>query len=335
MRFIIFFFCYFMLTIRLLAQADSSKASAVFPTDPLDCSSRYKQIFIKDYAFIIDEDSNYSFTVDFIRRIKNAYYIGAHTTVLDSTIFVKILEPRIAKPNRKGIIQVGNSYEMCLMRYYPYPLSHTIDYYINYNFLFGKRLVSMQSTDCLSYIFFTNNLEGLYYTNMESKSFVSNGSTKIQNIHNTEIVYNIFLSIVRKDKSVTEPIVDGCAVIANAKKQADKYSLVDHRHIHCVPPFKLKTKRYKFNHDTKKLNLSEKLCYILMGAYSFRCAYDTNDIFSSITVQDINLVYDNESYVTYRLLWTSSLIRRDFCTYFSFKLSKNGMKLVGICSCLH
>lgn len=324
-------FC-FVQIINLAAQTDSINAPSAFPIDPLAPPSKYTQVLIRDYAFIIDEDSTYSFTVDFIRRIKNAYYIGAHTTVLDSTIYVKIIEPLINKPNKKGIIRVGNSYKMRLIRYFPYPLSHAIDYYINYNFLFGSKIVSLQSTDCLTYIFSTDDLEGLHYINKKSRTSGRISSDPSQNFQDKKIAYKTFISIIQKDKSTTEQLVDRLAVVACAKTQARKYSIVDQQHIQCVPPFRLKTERYLFNHNTKGLNLSEKLYFMMMDACSLYCDYDTSELPSSISIHKMDVVYYEKSYITYRFLWTSSLFRGEFCTYLSFKKSKDEMKLVGICS---
>lgn len=328
-----FYFILFCILIvpHLSAQIDEAKSTSVFPIDPLAPPSKYRQVAIRDYAFIIEENNTYSFTVDFIRRIKGAYYIGAHTIVLDSTIYVKILEPLIYEHDTNERIQVGHSYDMRLKRYFPNPLSHTIDYYVNYNFLFGRRIVSLQSTDCLSYIFSTDDLVGLHYINKND----SRHKSPTRSEQDDEIAYSTFLSIIRKNKYTSEQFVNRLSVVSCAKKQAKKYSLVNHKKIHCIPPFSLKTRRQNFNEDTKGLNMSEKLYYLIMDGCFNYYKYDESDLLSSISVNKLDKIYQDKLYITYRILWTTSLIDRNFCTYLSFKRCKGNMKLIGICSSLY
>lgn len=281
-----------------------------------------------DNAYLIKDDSLYLVTVDFLWRIKNAHYIGAHIHIADSTVYVKILEPITNNGICGEKIKTGESYQMRLFRYYPFQLSHEIDYYHNYNLLFGKTIVSLQATDCLDYIFTTDNLHGLSYLD-NNDSLCDDLSTEVrQFVYDNGIALQSFLAIIQKDEQKIRSLVDSCAVMNRQCKMAIPYSLVEHGNVHCLPPYKLKNQKQWFREKTDCLNLSDKLFFAMTNSYFDKCFF--TEIFPSITINKIEVVYYQGKFVTYRLLWSSSLVSHSFCTYLSFKKYNNHIKLIGL-----
>lgn len=288
-------------------------------------TSYAQAVIINDNNHLVKENELYLITVDFLWKIKNAHYIGGHINIADTLVYIKILAPkekRDKKSNEK--IKIGNSYEMTLFRYYPYELCHEIDRYHNYNLLFGDKVVCLQATDCLNYIFTTDNLQGLYYFVLDTSS-----TNLKHHVQEREIAYDTFMSILKKDQQFIDKIVDVPTVISCQRKMACSFSIVDHQYIRCLPPYKLKDKFHWCEIAAKEFNLPDKLFFMVTHLASFS-EFSAFEISSYVTIKSIDSVYDNGKYMTYRILWVSSLDPYEFCTYFSFKKDKESRKLVGI-----
>ena len=160
----IFSFLFFVITAcHLSAQSEDS----LFCNDPL--INPQTLIWVVDYSYVLQEDTPYDIEVCEIKKLKHAYFVCGritfHDTVFvfgrfrdkelyqDSVVRVRILIPKDSRTKWGERIKTGKNYSMCLNRYYPYPLSHgTQDYYYNYNFLFGKKVIGLQTVS-FSYIF--------------------------------------------------------------------------------------------------------------------------------------------------------------------------------------
>lgn len=298
--------------------------------DSIPNEQKQDTVIIKDNASLIKEDSLYDITMDFVWRIKNAYYIGGHTNIADTTIYVKILEPK-TKVNSKGSkIKIGDTYGMRLFRYYPHCLTHSIDYYHNYNLLFGKRVVCLQATDCISFIFTTNYLTSLHYLN-EDSFFRKTSLDKRHSIQEKETVITTFFSIIKKDKRSIKQLVDFSAIKACQKKMGCSYSIVDHQNIRCLPPFSIRKNSQGLKKSIKTFDFSDMLFNKLTTPYLSH--YKSSELETSINIGNIGLVYSDDKYITYRILWGSSLFPSVmYCTFLSFKKNKEGIKLIGLSS---
>ena len=321
--------------IGIYAQNNEKKDSTSFPIDSL--APRYQNVIIRDYAFIINEDSIYLFSIyKPIRRIKNAYYIPASTKVMDSTIDVKIIVP-ITNKTKGEKIRSGNTYTMQLKRYYPYYLQHGLEYHYNYNFLFGKKLVTFQAIAC-SYIFTTDNLEGLRYISDTNKK----QNEYIPNISPESFIY----MILQKDTLKIRQDIDVSSVHSKYKKFGKYTSVIKDKRLrrkYCrilnYPPGTKVLKeipfRVKRNSSLKDIIKSEekdedKLFYLLTKPYTNK--FQTFNI-DSINIIESKLMYSKPPYYTYRVIWTfSSMSSVKFVTYLTIKNRDNHFKLVGMSS---
>lgn len=199
--------------IGIYAQNNGKNDSTSFPVDPL--APQHPGVIILDYAFIINEDSTYLFNIYKFRRIKNAYYIPASTKIMDSTIRVKIIVPK-TNTTRGEKICSGKTYTMQLMRYYPYYLQHGLHHNYNYNFLFGKKIVTFQAIAC-SYIFTTDNLEGLRYVSDTNKK----QNEYIPNISPESFIY----MILQKDTMKIHQFIDVPTIFSKYKKFGESHSV--------------------------------------------------------------------------------------------------------------
>lgn len=321
-----FLFLFFVQIVNLSAQPNMGERRV--DSIPTPREQKQETVVINDYAFLIKEDSLYNIIVDFVWRIKNAYYIGGHTNIADTTIYVKILEPETKNISMVPKIRIGDVYEMRLFRYYPYRLSHSTDYYHNYNLLFGKKIVCLQATDCLNIIFTTNNLHGLHY--FRENSFPNNFSSNLQQyIQRKDMASIMFWSIIQKNNQFINRHINSSAVKACQKRKSCPYSIVDHQNIHCLPPFVVKNNHRWINNATKAFDFSDMLFNMITSPYLNM--NNTTELETSITINNIDIVYFNDKYVTYRILWVSSLfLPINCCTYLSFKKHKGNMKLIGI-----
>ncbi len=296
--------------------------------DSIPNEQKQDTTIINDNALLIKEDSLYDITVDFVWKIKNAYYIGGHTNIADTMIYVKILEPKTKVNNKGSKIKIGDTYGMRLFRYYPYCLTHSIDYYHNYNLLFGKRVVCLQATYCLSFIFTTNSLTGLYYLTEDSLPPPFNIQHPIQE---KETVATTFFSIIQKNKQSIYQLVDFSAIKNCQKKMGCSYSIVDHQDIHCLPPFSIRKASQGLKKSIKAFDLSDMLFNKLTSPYLNH--YESSVLKTSVKINNIGLVFSDDKYITYRILWVSSLFPSIMCcTFLSFKKNQEGIKLIGLSS---
>lgn len=324
-----------LFVIGVYAQNNKKNDSISFPVDPL--APQNPSVIIRDYDFIINEDSTYSFKIFKPRRIKNAYYIGAYTKVMDSTINVRIIVPK-TNTTKGDKIRSGNTYTMQLRRYYPYYLQHGLHYNYNYNFLFGKKLVIYQ-VFAGAYIFMTDNLEGLRYISDTNKK----QNEYIPNISPESFIY----MILQKDSLKIRQDIDVSSVLSKYKKFGEYMS-----------PFKYKRLRKKYcqilNYPTGKKVLKDHPFRVKRGCY-YRDIVKSEgkdedklfyllamppyeDEFQKINIDSINimeskLMYSKPPYFTYRVIWDySPKPNLKHVTYLTIKNKNNYFQLVGMSS---
>lgn len=325
--------------IGVYAQNNGKNDSTSFPVDPL--APRKPLLIINDYAFIINEDSTYSFKIyKTIKRIKNAYYIRAYTKVMDSTIRVDIVEPRtnIKEGER---IRSGNTYTMQLKRYYPYYLvNHDSHYNLQYiyNFLFGKKVVLFQPF-CCTYVFTTDNLEGLRYVSDTNKK----QNEDIPNITPESFIY----MILQKDSLKIRQEIDVSSVLSKYKQFRGHSTKIKYKHfpknsriVRMSPPgtkflkwpsSRVKKGRY-IRSKIQKVKSEEKdenkLFLILTEPY-----YDRFQTFNidSVNIIESKLMYSKPPYYTYRVIWDyAPRPKQKNVTFLTIKNKDNHFKLVGI-----
>ena len=321
--------------IGVYAQNNGKNDSTSFPVDPL--APQHPSVIIRDYAFIINEDSTYLFRIlRPIRSIKNAYYISAHTTVMDSTIKVKIIVPK-TNTTRGEKICSGKTYTMQLMRYYPHYLRHGLHHHYNYNFLFGKKPVTFQAVAC-SYVFTTDNLEGLRYVSDTNK----NQNEYIPNITPESFIY----MILQKDTMKIRQDIDVSSVLSIYKKFGEDFSDIKEKRLprkYCRMlkwptgtkvlkdhPFRVKRGCYYKNIIKSKEKDENKLFYLLTEPYEDKFQ---NFNIDSINIIESKLMYSKPPYFTYRVIWDYSpkpILKH--VTYLTIKNKNNYFKLVGMSS---
>ena len=322
--------------IGIYAQNNGKNDSTSFPVDPL--APRHPNVIIRDYDFIINEDSTYLFRIGPIRRIKNAYYIRAHTKVMDSTINVRIIVPK-ANTTRGDKIRRGNTYTMQLKRFYPYNLKYGLpDHYkYNYNFLFGKKLVIYQVFGG-AYIFMTDNLEGLRYISDTNKK----QNEYIPNISPESFIY----MILQKDSLKIRQDIDVSSILSKYKKFGEytspfKYKRLRKKYCQILNyptgkkvlkdhPFRVKRGCYYKNIVKSKEKDENKLLYLLTEPYEDKFQ---NFNIDSINIIESKLMYSKPPYYTYRVIWDYSpkpILKH--VTYLTIKNKNNYFKLVGMSS---
>jgi hypothetical protein len=332
-QFILLLLSFFV--IGVYAQNNGKNDSTSFPVDPL--APQHPSVIIRDYAFIINEDSTYLFRIlRPIRSIKNAYYISAHTTVMDSTIKVKIIVPK-TNTTRGEKICSGKTYTMQLMRYYPHYLRHGLHHHYNYNFLFGKKPVTFQAVAC-SYVFTTDNLEGLRYVSDTNK----NQNEYIPNITPESFIY----MILQKDTMKIRQDIDVSSVLSIYKKFGKLFSDIKEKRLprkYCRMlkwptgtkvlkdhPFRVKRSCYYKNIVKSKEKDENKLFYLLTEPYEDKFQ---NFNIDSINIIESKLMYSKPPYFTYRVIWDYSpkpILKH--VTYLTIKHRNNYFKLVGMSS---
>ena len=325
------FVLFFLPVISAFSQGNIENANSFFPQDTF--AQQNPMVIINDYAFMINEDSTYTFTIDFIGKIKNAYFIAAHTKIFDSTIYVKIIKSKecIGKQGEK--IKVGDNYDMRLIRYYPYPLKHELDYYYNYNFLFGKKIIGLQATFCMTYIFTTHDLDGLRYV-VEKNTILPRMLPSSETTLSTDSLANKIISaIIRRDKEKIWNYADSVAVMTSLKNFSEICSpgVVRHGFSQCIPKFKLKRSRYHIK-KYRNLPLSEMLLCQLTDDFIY-CT-DLKSYNSSVKFLDTKFVHFDKKHVTYRVIWNLQQERYTiiYVTYLSFNTSRCENKMVGLSS---
>ena len=322
--------------IGVYAQNNGKNDSTSFPIDPL--GPQDPVVITQDYAFIINEDSTYLFRIYRpIRRIKNAYYIKADTKVMDSTISVKIIVPK-TNTTRGEKVRSGNTYTLQLKRYYPYYLRHGLHHHDNYNFLFGKKLVTFQAIAC-SYVFTTDNLEGLRYvsdTNKKQNEYISTISPE-----------SFIYMILQKDSLKIRQDIDVSSVLSKYKKFGKNFSDIKYKRLprkYCRilkwppgtkvlkdHPFRVKRGCYYKNIVKSKEKDEDKLFYLLTESYYYDKFQNFN--IDSVNIIESKLMYSKPPYYTYRVIWDYSpepILKH--VTYLTLKHRNNYFKLVGMSS---
>ena len=173
---------------------------------------------------LIDENEVYDYTIDFISCIKHSYYIGAHAMIADTIVYIKILSPKIKGYQGYKKIKPGKIYPMQVKLLYPNPLKHSLDWYYHYVFLFRENVVCLQATDCMKYIFISDNLKGLRY--IQSKD-IDTLPQFIQLMNTDSLANNIILSILKKANIGLNTYVDTSSVTNCLKKIPCGFSIVD------------------------------------------------------------------------------------------------------------
>lgn len=142
------------------------KDSITISYDPNEVG--YRQIVVLDYAFLISDSMYYDFYIDSIQRMQDGYFITAYTEIMDSTVRARIvtfdeeldLYPQIKK---------GETFSLKLRRYYDKPLRRKLEYKFVYPVLYNDKYMPILSTGSFSYLFFTDNIKGLYYISPENQ----------------------------------------------------------------------------------------------------------------------------------------------------------------------
>lgn len=319
----------FLPVIGAFSQGSTENTYQVFPQDPF--APKNPMVIINDYAFMVNEDSTYTFTIDFIGKIKNAYFIAAHTKILDSTIYVKIIKSKESIGKQGEKIKTGNNYDMRLIRYYPYPLTHELDYYYNYNFLFGKKIIGLQATFCMTYIFTTHDLDGLRYVVEKCKPrMLPSFETPLRT---DSLANKVISAIINRDKEKIRNYTDSVAVMECLKKFSEICSpgVVRHGYSQCIPKFKLKRSLYHIK-KYKNLPVSEMLLYLLTDDFKYCTDLKSNN--PSVKFLDTKLVHFDKKHVTYRVVWNlhQEKYTIQYVTYLSFNIAGCENKIVGLSS---
>jgi hypothetical protein len=123
---------------------------------------------------LIDENSYYHCNINNIYRMKGGYLINVIIQINDSLFLNSdIVSFRKKQLNPSSCrIREGNSYKMKIARYYTLPLQQSLEYKRIYDIVIHDAMVSVLSISSLSYIFVSQNLNGLCYS--DSTQLISN-----------------------------------------------------------------------------------------------------------------------------------------------------------------
>jgi hypothetical protein len=135
------------------------KDSIRFPYDPFNCVLR--QVNFLDFAFLIKDGVEYEFLIVNIEKLKKkCLLITIKTSILDTTVWARV----ITFPTKKHAannIKLGEKYKMKLIRYFEQPFIGLLHLFNVYDVMIKKTIVGIVGD--FSYVFITQNLEGLKY----------------------------------------------------------------------------------------------------------------------------------------------------------------------------
>jgi hypothetical protein len=310
------------------------KDSIDFLFDPLETYFS-KIVLSDDFAFLIKDSIFYDYKIRDIYKIKRGFFITLETRTEDTNIIVKVIS--FKHPKEKGSnkikIKIGDTYKMRLVRYNKYPLIKSFEHHYNYDILIGKEAIGIASAGSYSYLFITDNLDGLYYIDSTTSANTYNYSKKArQQIH--DFVYNVIRSMTfKEDSSKLNLYMDTHLVHRSLYQHSRLYTNYPKWGIYKYPPKKTESFKWKnFNIDTE--NFNNHFWGILSYFYNLpknQEEIDINNIFSENNVLSEILYYEKGIY-TVRIVWNipnHQSGRFFYVGYFAIKESEEGYKVVG------
>lgn len=326
-------FVCFVTTFESFAQSVDS----LFCNDPL--VNPLSPVVTVDYSYVLQEEIPYDVKIALIRKIKHAYVVYGNIyfkdTVFvygrlrdnvlkqDSIVKVSILVPVNHQKCMSRKIRVGDTYSMNLSRYYPYPLKCGIDYYNNYNFLFGNKVIGLRE---FGYIHTSNNLNGLYYSaNSTEQKFRLEYLEQDTILRRTSL--NIISSVFYRDTTSLMSYIDAAALKSSYKKYVENTTMC--RSIN-------DSQNSSFLKIKKALNTYNKYStneeYFSMIQDNMPNWLDCNPSTLQYEITDYKVMYEKDNLVTTRIIWNSTFNEGGSITYMLIRKNSDGYKLVGLCT---
>jgi len=149
---------------------------------------------------LINEESYYNCYINNIYKMKGGYLINIHININDSVFFngdiVSFNKNRFFK-DCKTRIREGHTYRLNIKRYFTYPLHQSLEYKRIYDVLTYDGSVSILSIPSLSYLFVSQNLNGLCYSDSTQLSIrIGCQQKERENVHSflTSAINTIYFS---------------------------------------------------------------------------------------------------------------------------------------------
>ncbi len=153
---ILFTALFFSFIAPVMAQQD--KEPLIDPLDNKKC-----QIISNNKAFLIQEDSVYSFRILDITSLQSGYIFLAETTVDGYLVCVHIVTPK-QSPKKKSIqtkIEIGDTIKTALRRYFPIPACVGIENVRVVDVMLANKTVPINENGDYKYLFTSFYIEGV------------------------------------------------------------------------------------------------------------------------------------------------------------------------------
>lgn len=305
-------------TYLIINNSLTHKDSILFPYDALDVG--FKQIINNDFSFLIEDSSYYNFTVSEIHKLKNGYGILLTSRICDTNTYTYVISRGKGVKNGEKI-KVGNTYKMKLTRYFPEPLILSIEYPKIYDVMIGTEIIPVMATGLFSYIFITQNLNGLHYIDslnaMDIKNEIKDDELRIQ-----DFIYEFINSIsTQNDTTDLLSFVDTTSM----KLVLENYSITittrspDFKSY--KPPFNVPSFPW-FNVGIDNTEFNSFFKGVIKYFYKLPADY----ILSEKEVEIFPLYISNDTY-TIRVVWKSPY--RTYSAILAIKPYGNSFKIIG------
>jgi hypothetical protein len=309
------------------------KDSINFLYDPWDVG--YNQIYVRNFAFLVDDTSYHTYLLTNIWRIKGGYFLTLHTKLYDTLVQVNVISIKQKGDvfrNRK--VKVDQQLSLKLTRYFDRPLIRSIEYPPTYNVMMGIRSVGVLSNRGITYLFVSKNLRGLSY--VDSIQLINEENMIIREQDNLKA---FLLQVVQRMsyKEISDSLIFDMDT-TSIKKSIRSYrssaqlpkglGLADYMNI--VKPIR-KMNSYKWKYY--KINTSFIQLWfwgIINEFYALPKNHtDTNKSFP-INNFEIKVVHLYKDVFTIRVRWSLPFEdKKSYCAFFSIKKQDDRFKIVG------
>jgi hypothetical protein len=309
------------------------KDSINFLYDPWDIGT--KQIYVRNFAFLVDDSSYHTYLLTNIWKIKGGYFFTLHTKLYDTLVQVNVISIK-----QKGDVfldrkvKVGQQLSLKLIRYFDRPLIRSIEYPPTYNVMMGIRSVGILSNRGITYLFVSKNLRGLSYldsihlTNEENIIIREQDSLNafllqvVQRISYKEISASLILDMDTTSVKKSIRSYRSSAQLPKGLGLADYMNIVS-------PIKKMNSYRWKY-YKIKTSSIQLWFWGIINEFYALPKDYtDTNKSFP-INNFEIKIVHLYKDVFTIRVRWSLPFENeKSYCAFFSIKKQDDKFKIIG------
>jgi hypothetical protein len=294
-----------------------------------------KQIYVKNFSFLVDDFSYHTYLLTNIWRIKGGYFLTLHTKLYDTLVQVNVISIKQTGDAFRGRkVKIGQQLSLKLTRYFDRPFLRSIEYPPTYNIMMGIRSVGILSDSRITYLFVSKNLRGLSY--VDSIHLINEENTIIQE---QDSLKTFLLQVVQKMsyKEISASLIFDMDT-ALVKRSIRSYrssarlpkglGLADYMNIN-RPIRKMNSYRWKY-YKIKTSSIQLWFWGIINEFYALPQNHtDTNKSFP-INNFEMKIVHFYKDVFTIRVRWSLPFgNKKSYCAFFSIKKRDSKFKIVG------